>query len=205
MASAEHLLARAKDDDDCSTLTQVESSATANTPGRIQDDIDGSTLAQVETTEPPSEGGSPDLESASKGDSKHADPVTSPRLAALKPTLARIDTILFRWGCLLQAILLYWAFLDLIQPPLNRHVISGGGGGVPLFFLSLPFIMISQALIVAVAAGVGFGILHLAASLAAFVDPHLPTSNQQRWSMVVLVVYGALGSLGGLAGFCFVF
>ncbi|KAF1808578.1 hypothetical protein P152DRAFT_462437 [Eremomyces bilateralis CBS 781.70] len=211
-ASTEHLLSngidgdqRRKDDDDGSILPQVKSWAMANRAGRIQEVIDGSTVAQAETTESTNEGRPSDLESAKNSDSKYADPITSPRLPTLKHTLACMDMILFGWGCLLHAIFLYWAFLDLIQPLLNRHILSSSSWEMPLFLLSLPFIFACLFLIMAGSGGTAWVTWMLAATFSEFANRHLPTSIQKCASTVVVIVTLGLAGLGVVGAYFVLF
>ena len=187
---------RIKDDGDSSTLAQAESSIKVNRAGRMQDDIDDSTLAQAETTEPTNESNPSNLEAAKNSKSKYADPVTSPRLPILQHALARMDVILLRWGCLFHVIFLYWAFLDLIQPSLNRHILSSRSWETPLFYLSLPFIFACLFLTLIVGLIIGFFIWILVQALVAIVNLCLPTSIQQGASAVVTIVFIGLGAIG---------
>ena len=112
-----------------------------------------------------------------------------------------MDAILFNWSCLLHAIFLYWAFLDLIQPPLNRHILSSSSWEIPLYFLSLPFIFAAMALTLFGTIGAGYGVLMLFAGLAAFVKQHLPPSIERCASTVVNIAFYVLGGLGMVVGY----
>ncbi|KAJ5610188.1 hypothetical protein N7510_006907 [Penicillium lagena] len=171
---------------------------------RIQGDGD-STPAPVETAESENRTGSSDPEAAKEySGSRYKDPFTSPRLASLKHFFNYCDVILLRWGCLLNAIFVYWAFLDLIQPPLHTYILSSTGWGIAIFFLKLPFIFAAMFFIMVASYSIAQGFLSGIAALARFVWRFLPTFIQERHAstpvlMVSIAVVG-VGFYGAIFG-----
>ncbi|KAF1814122.1 hypothetical protein P152DRAFT_471913 [Eremomyces bilateralis CBS 781.70] len=201
------------DESNSSTADQVGFTASASTEHLLGEGIDGSqrtndddgsTLAQAETTESTNEG-PPDLEAAKNSYSEHANPVTSPRSLALRQAHAAMDETLFKWCQLLHTIFLYWAFLDLIQPFLNRHILASSSWEAPIFLLSLPLIYACLFFAMLGLLGGWHIMSKLVTALVTFARLYLPPCMQVYASKVVTTVYYGLCVLlllaGSLAGF----
>lgn len=158
----------------------MRSASTENLLGKISDegqnisDNVGYSLTQVETTESvPRTCPSSDLEAAKDNNGKYEDPLTSPRLLYLKNFFNFWDVLFLRWGYLFHAIFVYWAFLDLINPPLHTYILSSVGWGIAIVFLKIPFICGAMLFIVVASYFVANGLATGIAALGRFVGQYL--------------------------------
>lgn len=185
-ASTEHLLGKTSDEDQ-------------NIP-----DNSGYSLTQVETTEAaPRTGPSSDLEAAEDSNSKYEDPLTS-RLLYLKYFFDFWDVLFLRWGCLFNAIFVYWAFLDLIHPPLHTYILSSVGWGIVIVFLKIPFLCAAVLFIVFASYLAANGLATGIAALGRFVGQYFSCTCEKGWvgkSLLILALAAvALGLYGGGLG-----
>jgi hypothetical protein len=129
-----------------------------------------------------------------------ADPVTSANPGALQQKLALMDTLLFKWSRTLHALFVLWALLDLVQPPLNKFMLSSTSPTmeVPLFLLSLPLVFAAMFTTLLGSMACGYFIM-LAVSQVASFRFHLPLGTNAG-KVVDIVAYGLAGA-GGLVGF----
>lgn len=129
------------------------------------------------------------------------DPASDPKLPPLKQTLKWVDfTLLHILGWPVHLTFIYWAFLDLIQPPVNQHILAVDATnqtapwnivtswGFSLVYLSLPFMMVGLVVIMVImfaSGALGFFVFH---AISNFVISQLPESiagpNRDRWEVV---------------------
>ncbi|CAK7203195.1 hypothetical protein SEUCBS139899_005926 [Sporothrix eucalyptigena] len=135
------------------------------------------------------------------------DPSAHPRLPEVNSTLAILDKTLLSIGSLAHAVFLYWAFLDLVQPLINAHMLAvdvhkdqgwsnATSWATPLFYLSLPLYYIALFLIMALSLGAGGIVMSILVGLGKLANTLLPTSVQECGRGIVpdlisLVTYGA--------------
>ncbi|KAL1893719.1 hypothetical protein Sste5346_006220 [Sporothrix stenoceras] len=168
------------------------------------------------TTETPAgtTGAAADLEANS--DKAHPyeynnDPSSHPRLPAINAKFSTIESYVVGIGWLAHGLFLYWAFLDLIQPELNAHIlqvdVTKNGGwemvsrlSFSLYYLSLPFVFAALILVMALTLGAGALVAFIMLGFAKFVTSQLPPSVE-NWAggLVPVVITGGCAILGGLA------
>ncbi|CAK7200730.1 hypothetical protein SEUCBS139899_003429 [Sporothrix eucalyptigena] len=127
------------------------------------------------------------------------DPSSHPRLPKVNKSLALFDKILLSVGSLSHAVFLYWAFLDLVQPVINVHMLAvdvhkkegwdnATSWATPLYFLSMPIIVIVLFVDLALSLGVGGLVMFIIVGLGKLATTVLPTSVQECGGGVVPVL-----------------
>ncbi|CAK7230903.1 hypothetical protein SCUCBS95973_007729 [Sporothrix curviconia] len=144
------------------------------------------------------------------------DPSAHPRLPAVNALLARLDKACLALGCLAHAVFLYWAFLDLVQPPINAHILAvdvhknegwdiATSWATPLYYLGFPLVVLSLFFDLAVGLALGFAGLAILVGLGNRAVLILPASAKDCGGgvapgAIMVVAYGA-GTLCVLTSF----
>ncbi|KJR87276.1 uncharacterized protein SPSK_01572 [Sporothrix schenckii 1099-18] len=139
------------------------------------------------------------------------DPSSHPRLPGIHTAFAKGESYAIALGVLAHAVIVYWIFLDLIQPPINAHILqvdnttSEGwqlvsGWAVPLYYLGLPFTFAAMLVIMAVTLGGGALVVIALLSIAKAINDQLPASVT-GWArgLVPAAITVGMAGLGGLA------
>ncbi|CAK7230110.1 hypothetical protein SBRCBS47491_007478 [Sporothrix bragantina] len=137
------------------------------------------------------------------------DPSAHPRLPSVNAFLARLDTSCLTLGCVAHAVFLYWAFLDLVQPPINAHILAvdihkGDGWSIatswatPMYYISFPFIFLSLFLDLFLSLGTGFIGLGILVGLGNLAIHILPESTKACGggavpTAITVITYGSGG------------
>lgn len=201
------------------------------TPNRTEGvGYDGSVLAPAINTTPPtlvpgpSSSDERDLEAAKVVEEdntaypyEYNDLATHPRLPALNTNLARVDSLCLWVGWPLHTVLLYWAFLDLVQPLINANILAvdvdhGSGWeiatswNIPLSYLRLPFTFGCEMLILVLGFVLGWVVMQSFIAIGNLVVAQLPQSVRTcRQGTVELIIKLGSGALCGLTLFISVF
>jgi hypothetical protein len=117
---------------------------------------------------------------------------------SLDDKLSNMELILRRHTILLHVLLTLWALTDLIQRPLNAHILYSTSPSyeIPLFLLALPLVVAAMFLTFSSAIGVGYGTfmgLAIAFNAAmAHLPDHLQPVQLGRGGMLLLLLPGAV-------------
>ncbi|CAK7242835.1 MAG: hypothetical protein STHCBS139747_004338 [Sporothrix thermara] len=144
------------------------------------------------------------------------DPSAHPRLPLVNALLAHFDMACLALGCLAQAALLYWAFLDLVQPQINAHMLAvdvhkdegwsnATPWATPIYYMSTPLVFLVYLITLALGLGCGAIFMAILVGLSNLSTRILPASVRACAGGIVpgtimVVAYG-LGGLGVLANF----
>ncbi|KIH94898.1 hypothetical protein SPBR_03657 [Sporothrix brasiliensis 5110] len=141
----------------------------------------------------------------------NSDPSSHPRLPGIHTAFAHGESYVIGLGVLAHAVIVYWVFLDLVQPPINAHILqvdnttSDGwqfvsGWATPLYYISLPFTFAAMLLIMAITLGSGALVVIALLGVAKAVIAQLPASVT-GWArgLVPAAITVGMAGLGGLA------
>ncbi|EPE09516.1 hypothetical protein F503_07292 [Ophiostoma piceae UAMH 11346] len=117
----------------------------------------------------------------------NGDPLAHPRLPALKELLGKLDfTLLHVLGWPVHVLLVYWVFLDLVQPPINQHILAVDftnetapwdvvtSWASPLMYLSTPFLLSALLVDMALILGAGLAGFFLFAGINQVILSQMP-------------------------------
>ena len=141
------------------------------------------------------------------------DPLALPQLPALKERLGKVDfALLHVFGWPVHVILVYWIFLDLVQPPVNQRILAVDftnqtapwdivtGWEFTLVYLSSPFWLLALLVDMALILGSGLAGFFLFAGINQVVMSQMPeTLKTCRSGMCGMISTGLSILFGGMA------